>query len=329
MNPVITSIENHHATPLISVMIPAYEPDNFLLKTLSSVLHQRGDFPEGAMQIVLLDDASPIVDVHALVASVPNINRVDIQRNTTNLGLAGNWNRAIELARGEFVHILHQDDAVLPGFYKTLCTALQKHPETGMAYCRHAIIGADDEVQRISHRERWRSGLLRNWLPRIAMRTRIQCPAAIVRRSTYEALGKFRTDLKYSLDWEMWVRIAVKFPVWYETKMLALYRRHAQNESARLAASGSQEPDLMKTIEVFSAYLPDAKRDALVQSAYEYLARSRLKQCRKLLLAGNHEHASRLLVHVGAAISHLPASWTRWKLHRQWDKLHAISSSTK
>src|SRR5690348_678317 len=115
MNPVTVSAGNRHRAPVISVMIPVYEPNQFLLKTLHGVLQQRNDFPDRAMQIVLLDDASPTVEINKLIAEVPDINLVDIQRNKTNLGLAGNWNSAIELARGEFIHLLHQDDVVLPG----------------------------------------------------------------------------------------------------------------------------------------------------------------------------------------------------------------------
>lgn len=315
----------NRSVPLVSVMIPVYEPNHFLLKTLNSVLLQTGDFPQGAMQIVLLDDASPTMDLKSLTRSVADINQVDIRRNASNLGLAGNWNHAIASAQGEFIHILHQDDLVRPGFYKTMCTALQRHPQAGMAFCRHAIIGADDEIQRISHRERWRSGMLKNWLARIAMRTRIQCPAAIVRRSTYQAVGNFRTDLKYALDWEMWVRIAVHYPVWYETRMLALYRRHANNESARLAGSGEQEPDLFRTIETFVRYLPDDQRNKLSSSAYEYFARSRLKQSRKLIAANQHEAAKQLLVHVNTAISCLPEGRGKRVFQKQLACLSALS----
>ncbi|MES1195737.1 MAG: glycosyltransferase [Steroidobacter sp.] len=321
MNHVISPNNKDSRAPVISVMIPVYEPNHFLSKTLASVLQQIPDFEDGELEIVVLNDASPTVDVNKLLSNISGGESVKTTRNPANLGLAGNWNRAIELARGEFIHILHQDDVVLPGFYKVMSNALCKHPEAGMAYCRHAIIGADDEIQRISHRERWRSGILRNWLQRVAMRTRIQCPAAIIRRSTYESIGKFRTDLKYSLDWEMWVRIAAHYPVWYETRLLALYRRHEQNESARLAASDAQEPDLLKTIDIFSQYLPETQRDALVRGAHEYFVQSRLKQSGKLIAAGSHQKAAALLTHVNNVIKRLPHGWKRSRFERQFNKL--------
>jgi glycosyltransferase involved in cell wall biosynthesis len=321
MNTVDSSGSIRPSSPLISVMIPVYEPNHYLQATLRSVLQQMVDFPAGSFQIAVIDDASSNVDTWSLIKTVQFADHVEFERNPRNLGLAGNWNRAIDLARGEFIHILHQDDVVLQGFYKTLSSALQQNPKAGMAFCRHAIIGANDEVQRVSHRERFRSGILSNWLARIAMRTRIQCPAAFVRRSTYQTVGQFRTDLKYSLDWEMWVRIATQYPVWYETRMLALYRRHAENESARLAASGAQEPDLLKTISIFSQYLPEISRAKAVTSAHDYLVRSRLKQSKKLIANNRYLQAKSLLQHTANAMENLPQGLRRWRYQNQWKKL--------
>ena len=314
--------------PSISVMIPVYEPKPFLLTTLKSVLTQCNDFPDGTMEIVLVDDGSPKTDVSVLISSIENADKVKLVRFEENVGLARNWNRAISLARGEFIHILHQDDVVLSGFYKRLCTALSQHPEAGMAFCRHAIINAEDAIEKVSHRERWTSGVLNNWLARIAVRVRLQCPSAIVRRSTYDKVGLFREDLIHALDWEMWVRIACHFPVWYETRMLALFRRHSQNETARLATLGAHEPDVLKTIEVFSQYLPIAQRDKLVSAAYEYFARSRLKQAGKLIKAKAYERAAALIKHVTFAVDKLQPGWKRSSLSRRLSMLSNIIAST-
>src|ERR1700751_1291578 len=101
--------------PLLSVMIPAYNPaPRQLEQALESVLSQ--DFGVEAMQIEIVDDCSPNVDVQQLARAVAG-DRVGFSRTAKNMGLAGCWNTCIERARGEWVHILHQDDYVLPGFY--------------------------------------------------------------------------------------------------------------------------------------------------------------------------------------------------------------------
>lgn len=251
--------------PIVSVMIPAYEPNEFLLKAIESVVSQ--NFDSRRMEVVVVDDQSPRVDVSALVGGGGWSDRVRLHRNQENLGLAGNWNECVRLARGKVVHILHQDDWISDGFYSRMLPAFQKHPRVGMAFCRHAYVDEKGLVFHETEKERWFRGRLINWLDRIAVGQRIQCPSVLVRRSTYLELGGYRSDLIYALDWEMWVRIAARYDVWYDPKLMAYYRIHSQNETSRLALQGKLMQDELKTIDIFSKYLPPDRRAALVNQA--------------------------------------------------------------
>jgi len=303
--------------PLLSVMIPTYRPGPYLKETLAGILAQ--DLGAPAMQIVIVDDASPETDVAALVRQLAPPGRIEVHRNAVNLGLAGNWNRCLKLARGEFVHLLHQDDLVLPGFYAALMAGLQ-WSGTGMAFCRHDFIDAAGRPTRRSHRERWSAGILSDWLLRISQKQRIQCPAALVRRSVYEMLGGFRTDLPYALDWEMWVRIAARFPVWYEPRMLACYRRHDSSETHRLMATGKTDADALAAIEVFAEHIPVSARERLKAKAYRRAIRTHLRRAVKLLDAGLKPVAAGQVDIARVAMNHVPEGpgmwWQRYRLKR-------------
>jgi L-malate glycosyltransferase len=304
--------------PKISVVIPTYEPDRFLSDAIRSVLAQ--DPGGDVMQIAIVDDGSTKARAATLVESIAPSGRIEIHEHADNVGLAGNWNRAIALARGEFIHILHQDDIVQPGFYEQLIAGLESAPGAGMAFCRHGYIDENGRIERISHRERWQAGVLPGWLERIAETQRIQCPAAIVRREVYERLGGFRSELRYALDWEMWVRIAAHYQVWYEPAVLAHYRRHGDAESARLEASGRINADLMSAIEMFSAYLPTPQRVRLKDRAYRRLARAQLRRAAKLLEGRLPQRAATQAECARAALERLPEDlakrWARSKLLR-------------
>ena len=84
----------------------------------------------------------------------------------------------------------------------------------------------------------------------------IQCASIVVRRDVYEQLGGYRLDLVMALDWEMWVRIAANYPVWFEPELLACWRVHYKNESSRLQREGSDVADILKAVEVIRRYLP-------------------------------------------------------------------------
>src|SRR4029450_1568238 len=116
--PLIPDRKGSGARPYWSVIIPSYNPRAaYLEETLRSVLAQ--DPGPDEMQIEVVDDCSPDGAPVELVHRIAG-DRVAVHRERKNNGLAGIWNRCIERACGEWVHILHQDDIVLPGFYEHL-----------------------------------------------------------------------------------------------------------------------------------------------------------------------------------------------------------------
>ena len=103
----------------------------------------------------------------------------------------------------------------------------------------------------------------------------------------YEQLGGFDKRLKCSEDWEMWVRIAAHFPVWYEPQPLALYRMHEASNTGRHIRSAQDMAYTRMAIDIFRAYLPAEVADHVVQSARRTYAASSLDKARSLLAAGD------------------------------------------
>jgi hypothetical protein len=231
--------------PFWSVMIPTYNPTDLLEKTLRSVLDQ--DPGPARMEIVVVDDASPNGSAETVVRRLAQ-DRVRLCPGEVNRGLAANWNRCISLSRGRWVHILHQDDLVRPGFYESLAKADQQDPRPGAALCQHAVIDDLGNWRKISNLEQPTAGVIADWLERIVLYQRVQCAAIVVRREVYEQLGGFRPDLVYALDWEMWVRIARHYPLWYEPTVLACWRVHDRSETARLQNLSQTHADVEKAI---------------------------------------------------------------------------------
>ena len=282
--PRIKPVAGSSPRPRFSVMVPTYEPNKMLCQTLESVLRQAPS--RAVMQIAVVDDGSTPGLVTDLVRSVDRTGRIDVIEYDRRLGLSGNWNRAIDLARGELVHLLHQDDYVSHGFYARIDRGFTRAPDVGMAFCRSRIIDAGGRLVKTNSRQQWLPGVLANWLPTIAERQRIQTPAAVVPRDTYEAVGGYRDDLCHAIDWEMWVRIAAQYRVWYEPRTLAIYRRHTANETARLFSTGAVWPDMARAIQINAASLPESIRDRSVAASVRWHAASALRTARRQLAAG-------------------------------------------
>jgi hypothetical protein len=271
-------------------MVPTYHPDDRLRLALKSVLAQAP--PATEMQIAVVDDGSRTDDLRHLVETADLRGRVEIYEHDTRLGLAGNWNRAVALARGELVHLLHQDDYVMPGFYRCVARGFSAGRGIGMSFCRTRIVDGLGHPIKVSSRLQWMPGVLAEWLRTIGVRQRVQTPSAIVSRRAYEELGGFRTDLRQALDWEMWVRIATRFPVWYEPRCLAVYRRHQANESARLSFQGDVWPDMIRAIEINAAALPAEIREKTLEDCVLWHISSALRSAERLIAVGAIGHAA-------------------------------------
>ena len=255
--PPIPPVADGENRPFWSVMIPTYNCNHYLVEAIRSVLRQAPG--EEEMQICVVDDNSPgWQDAHD-IAMAEGGGRVDFVRGDENLGLAGNWNRCITLSRGEAVHILHQDDYVLPGFYEKLQEGFRQHPEIGMAFCRHEKLYEQRGYTTFGPLEQDQPGILEGWVERLLTKPRMQCASVTVRRSTYETVGGFLPQLVYSVDEEMWVRIAARFAVWYEPAALACYRWHDESESSRLSRQKNIPYDQKRSIDIMKSYLTEDK----------------------------------------------------------------------
>jgi len=136
------------ARPFWSVMIPVYNSTKYLARTLESVLEQ--NIGPDAMQIEVIDGYSSIDLPEPLVKQIAG-DRVDNFRHSQPLSMAANWNSCIERARGEWVHILHSDDYVLPGFYSRLEASLKNRQDVGAAFTRWTTVDPDGHILALTY----------------------------------------------------------------------------------------------------------------------------------------------------------------------------------
>jgi glycosyltransferase involved in cell wall biosynthesis len=237
------------------------------------------------MQIEVVDDASDD-DPEAVVRAVAG-DRVAFLRHPRNLGHVANFHACLVRSRGEIVHLLHGDDLVRPGFYTALSRGFEIFPELGAAFCRSVYIDADGAEMGLVPAEQAQAGLLQDALARLASEQRIMTPSIVVRRAVYEALGGFDRRLVCSEDWEMWVRIAARFPIWYEPQPLALYRVHTQSNTGRHVSTADDMAFTRKAIAIFADYLPSDRAGEITSGARRTYAATALEMARRLRGAGD------------------------------------------
>ncbi len=186
--PLIKPVGDAQARPLFSVMIPAYNCIRYLKKTLESVLCQ--DLGPRQMQIEVVDDCSEDGNVKQLVIEIGK-GRIGFYQQNVNRGSLRNFETCLNRAKGFYIHLLHVDDVVEPGFYEEINYLFSAFPTIGSAITNYNRINENDVESKPSNKILNSAGIIDNWLYRIASKQMIQPPCVVVKREVYEKLGGF------------------------------------------------------------------------------------------------------------------------------------------
>jgi len=248
-SPRIEPVPEGTKRPFWSVMIPTYHCAQYLREALGSVLNQ--DPGEERMQIEVIDDCSTKDDPEAVVKEQRS-GRVQFYRQPRNGGVVANFNTCITRARGEWVHILHGDDYVAPGFYAAAEEAIRKPPKVGFVSSR--VMKVDNNgilkgmTSRVLAMEKGGAGAESMYYTNLFF-----FPGVVVSREAYEAVGGFHRGLAHVADWEMWVRVIRHAGGRTISRPLASYRVFEGNDTSKLMRTGENLRDHMRLREMFAS----------------------------------------------------------------------------
>lgn len=223
--------------PLISIVIPTYQRPAFLKIALESALHQTQ--PECRYEVVVIDNeySDEVSKTEALIRQYQD-DRLLYYQNKRNLGLVGNWNRCITLARGAWVAYLHDDDVLMPNYLNKILQLLsKKHDIDGIMTLYHELHQGEDADSRLPRSKSAKSGLY-DWLSRNKLMPLRQVDSvmklgnvygpptcgSIFRRSCLVNSGGFNDTLYPSFDWFYLYAYSKRFRLYRSMERLAYYR---------------------------------------------------------------------------------------------------------
>jgi glycosyltransferase involved in cell wall biosynthesis len=127
-----------HLPPRISIGLPVYNGEAYLGQAIESLLCQTfHDF-----ELIVSDNCSVDATAEICKKFVARDHRVVYHRNDHNLGAAANYNRVVELAKGECFVWANHDDLWAESYLEKCITQLDAFPEAVLVYARSAIIDA-------------------------------------------------------------------------------------------------------------------------------------------------------------------------------------------
>lgn len=276
--PIIAPLSENVARVKWAVMIPVFNCSQYLSETLKSVLQQ--DPGAEVMQIEVVDDCSNDANVEELVKQIGN-GRITYFKQSENVGSLRNFETCINRSRGTYVHLLHGDDRVKDGFYKTMDSLFRVYPAADAAFCAWDYINENGEFLRTSKKESNQDGLLENCFHTITMGQMTQYVSTVVKRHVYEKLGSFYA-VTYGEDWIMWARIAKEYKFAYTPEALADYREHSTSISGQSRVNGEDIRDIKKVSAIISSLMPANKRRTAAEVICKNYAYWSLEQLYKL-----------------------------------------------
>jgi glycosyltransferase involved in cell wall biosynthesis len=227
--------------PKISVCVPTYNGANFLGECLDSILSQTfTDF-----ELVIIDDRSSDNTVDIAKEYAAKDSRIEVAINPRNLGLVGNWNRCLEIAKGEWIKFVFQDDLLAHECLEKMMAATvfgkpiiycdrnfifeDRTPETTkQEYLSHLsvqhVFGDTLEISARQYAELTLKNIGVNFIG--------EPTSTIFHRSVFDRFGSFNPHLIMICDFEFYTRIAIHTGIVRVPEDLAQFRVHGRAASA-------------------------------------------------------------------------------------------------
>lgn len=205
-------------SPLVSVIIPAYNAERFIAKTLESVINQTYK----NIEVLVVDDGSSDRTAEIVIQIVHVDSRVRLLYQP-NSGVAAARNLAIQHAKGEFIAPIDADDIWHPSnIEKQLNCMLQLGLQVGVVYAWSLDID-EKNLPTGKYRASLIQGKVNKTLICHYFLGNGSC--SLIRRSCLEKIGKYNADLKGCEDWDLYLRISEYYEFRVIPEFLVGYRK--------------------------------------------------------------------------------------------------------
>lgn len=227
----------------VSVIIPSYNHQSFVQDAISSVLNQS----YRNFELIVLDDGSKDNSKMILEELAAKFHFKLVLKE--NEGLCATLNQGLDLSSGEYIVLLASDDTMTPDRIREQVDFMESNPEVDVVAGGMNLM---DSKGRIIETKTPKvvgnlnfEGMLR--------RNLVLAPTAMIRRSVYNNIGKYRADYAFE-DYYLWLRLLERKGVIYNTNNIwASYRLDSSSFEKKFVWY------FKGYVQILSDYLPNPK----------------------------------------------------------------------
>ena len=199
-------------SPLISIVIPTWNRPALVARLVGLI----NDTDAGAdLEIVVVDNDSTQENWTQLQQTAAKYKNMRLYRNSVNIGMTPNWNKAIEYAKGQWICFMCDDDMFKSDSISRMREIIDVAPSPCLVLQNLGVVGESDWLE---------SGIQAN--------SKISLPPAsgqFWHRELTDKLGGFDERIKYCPDAEFWARLAYHYPVFRVREYLVISYQHDTN----------------------------------------------------------------------------------------------------
>lgn len=234
---------------MISIIVPLFNKENFILDTLQSILDQEyGDF-----EVIVVDDGSTDSS-YVKVKSFSDTRITVVQQE--NAGVSTARNKGISLAKGEFITFLDADDIWYSNFLSEIMSLVQEFPHAGAYATSYEFFSELKGLHPTKYCNvpelGWR-GYLTEYFSTLEGDPPVLTGSIVLRRSILEKIGLFAAGHQLGEDLELWARVALSTKIVWSNKVCLKYLKV---DESSLTASAAISDSFILT-ETLEKYLED------------------------------------------------------------------------
>ena len=208
----------------ISIILPAYNAERHILKAIESVQQQTfSDF-----ELLVINDGSTDRTLELLETVKDARLKVFSYQNS---GVSVARNRGITHTKGDFIAFLDTDDLWTPDKLELQLTVLQQHPEAGVAYSWTHYM---DEQGKYCHADQPINFEGNIYADLLTINFLGNGSNPLIRRQALESVGGFDPALTHAEDWDLYLRLAARWPFVVVPKPQILYRQTSGSASSKI-----------------------------------------------------------------------------------------------
>lgn len=215
----------------VTIAIPTYNRSQMIGESILSALNQDTEIN---YEVLILDNAS--TDNTEEVVKKFTDQKLRYIRNEANIGMMGNWNKAVKESQGDYLMILGDDDWLLPNFINETVAVLDNNPSVGFTFGRCNKVDSTRKILMEWGYKFTPTGFLKGIDYLFYTLDYESCltnsTTTLIRKNVFNKVGLFKSEFgKNTFDFNMWINIASEFDVYFIDKFISDYRIHPDQVS--------------------------------------------------------------------------------------------------